>query len=369
VLEVFYRALSAGFGNASSIHHLGQAAKQSVEDARKQVALLLGCHPKEIVFTSGGTEADNHAIFGTTRLRSKPHIITSSIEHPAVLNAAGEVKKRGGEVSLVPVSQVGTIDPDDIRRAIRSDTTLISVMHVNNEIGAVQAIREIAEIAREANVLMHSDGVQAVGRFPLSVSDLGVDLYSISAHKFGGPKGVGALYIRKGVDIGALLYGGRHESGRRAGTENTPGIVAMGQAAKISHMNLESEMPKIAQLRDRLEQGILTSVPDVFVNGAGARRVANTTNLCFEGIEGESLVIALDLQGFCVSSGSACSSGAVEPSHVLLALGLSKAQAKSSVRFSLGTGNTVEQVDELIAAVADATAHLRRLSPTYTAHA
>jgi cysteine desulfurase len=369
VLEVFHKALSEGFGNASSIHHLGQAAKQSVENARKQVSVLLGCHTKEIVFTSGGTEADNHAIFGGTRLRERPHVITSSIEHPAVLNAVAEVRQRGGEVTVVPVSRVGAVDPDDIRRAIRPETVLISVMHVNNEIGTIQPIREIAQISRESGVLMHSDGIQAAGRFPVSVSELGVDLYSISAHKFGGPKGVGALYIRKGVEIGALLYGGRHESGRRAGTENTPGIVAMGQAAKISHAHLESEMARIAQLRDRLEQGILASVPDVFVNGAGAPRVANTTNLCFEGIEGESLVIALDLQGFCVSSGSACSSGAVEPSHVLLALGLPKQQAKSSVRFSLGTRNTVEQVDELIGAVAEATAHLRRLSPTYTAHA
>lgn len=369
VLEVFHKTLSEGFGNASSIHHLGQAAKQSVENARKQVSVLLGCRTKEIVFTSGGTEADNHAIFGATRLHDQPHVITSSIEHPAVLNAVAEVRRRGGNVTVVPVSQVGTVDPDDIRRALRAETVLISVMHVNNEIGTIQPIREIAQIAREAGVLMHSDGVQAAGRFPVSISGLGVDLYSISAHKFGGPKGVGALYIRKGVEIGALLYGGRHESGRRAGTENTPGIVALGQAAKISHPNLETEMARIAQLRDRLEQGILASVPDVSVNGAGAQRIANTTNLCFEGIEGESLVIALDLQGFCVSSGSACSSGAVEPSHVLLALGLPKQQAKSSVRFSLGTGNTVEQVDELIGAVAEATAHLRRLSPTYTAHA
>jgi cysteine desulfurase len=368
VLEVFHRALSEGFGNASSIHHLGQASKESLESARRQVAALLGCSNKEIVFGSGGTEADNHAIFGACQLKERPHVITSAIEHPAVLNAVAEVKRRGGESTIVPVSGEGIVDPQDIRRALRPNTALISVMHVNNEIGTVQPISEIAAIAREAGVLCHSDGVQAAGRIPVEMSKLGVDLYSASAHKMRGPKGVGSLYVKKGAAINSILFGGRHESGRRAGTENTPGILAMGKAAELAHSKTAAEMTRLVALRNRLEQGILDRVPDVSVNGAGALRVPNTTNLCFDGIEGESIVIALDLKGFCVSSGSACSSGAVEPSHVLLALGLSKQRAKSSVRFSLGAGNTPEQVDELIGAVAGAAAHLRRLSPTYVAH-
>ena len=242
-------------------------------------------------------------------------MITSAIEHPAVLSAAAEVEKRGGEVTVVPVSGTGVVEPDDVRRALRSNTALISVMHVNNEIGTIQPIQAIARIAREAGVLMHSDGVQAAGRIPVNVRELDVDLYSASAHKMRGPKGVGALYIRKSTDIGAVIFGGRHESGRRAGTENTPGIVAMGKAAELA---ASEGMERIGALRDRLEQGILDRVRDVRVNGYGAPRTPNTTNLCFDGIEGESLVIALDLRGFCVSSGSACSSGAVEPSHVFL---------------------------------------------------
>ena len=368
VLEVFRQALTDGFGNASSIHHLGQAAKQGLENARRQVCALLNCSPKELVFGSGGTEADNHAVFGAVPGKDKVHIITSAIEHPAVLAAVSELHRRGHEVTIVPVSSDGVVDPDDVRRALRPNTALVSIMHVNNEIGTIQPIREIAAIAHGAGALMHSDGVQAAGRIPVHMGELGVDLYSVSAHKMRGPKGVGALFVRKNVAPGSLLFGGRHENGRRAGTENTPGIVAMGQAAHLAHTQLTSETQRIADLRDRLEQGIVNSIPDVTINGARAHRVPNTTNLCFEGIEGESLVIALDLKGFCVSSGSACSSGAVEPSHVLLALGLPKQRARSSVRFSLGYGNTVEQVDELIVAVKEAASHLRRLSPTYTAH-
>jgi cysteine desulfurase len=368
VLEVFRQALTVGFGNASSIHHLGQAAKQGLENARRQVCALLGCNPKELVFGSGGTEADNHALFGAMAGKERGHIITSAIEHPAVLAAAAELQRQGYELTIVPVSGEGVVDPEDVRRALRPDTSLVSIMHVNNELGTIQPIREIAAIAHDAGALMHSDGVQAAGRIPVHMNDLDVDLYSVSAHKMRGPKGVGALFVRKNVTPGSLLFGGRHEAGRRAGTENTPGIVAMGQAAKLAQAQLTSEMDRIAGLRDRLERGIVDSIPDVTINGAGADRVPNTTNLCFEGIEGESLVIALDLRGFCVSSGSACSSGAVEPSHVLLALGLPKQRAKSSVRFSLGHGNTAEQVADLIRAVQEAANHLRRLSPTYTAH-
>jgi cysteine desulfurase len=369
VLGVFHHALASGFGNASSIHHAGQAARRSLEDARRQVCALLGCSSKELVFGSGGTEADNHAIFGSLAGLENPHVIVSAIEHPAVLNAAAEVGRRTGQVSVVPVSSSGLVDPDDVRRALRPNTALVSVMHVNNEIGVIQPIADIARIARNAGVRMHSDGVQAAGRIPVDVSELGVDLYSTSAHKMRGPKGVGALYVRKGSEIGSLLFGGRHESGRRAGTENTPGIIAMGTAAELAQSTLLEDMRRIASLRDRLEQGILTRVRDVSVNGSTEFRAPNTTNLCFEGIEGESLVIALDLKGFCVSSGSACSSGAVEPSHVLLALGMPKQRAKSSVRFSLGIENTEEQVDALVEAVVSATAQLRRISPAYVTHA
>lgn len=369
VLEVFQQALASGFGNASSIHHLGQSAKQSLENARSQMCFLLGCSPKELVFGSGGTEADNHALFGLVSNKQRAHIVTSAIEHPAILSAAQELQRRGHDITFVPVSGAGLVDPDDIRRALRPDTALVSIMHVNNETGTIQPVREIAAIAHEHGVLMHSDGVQAAGRIPVNIAELEVDLYSCSAHKMRGPKGVGALFVRKGVAPGSLLFGGRHEAGRRAGTENTPGIVAMGEAAKLAQNQLISEMARIAQLRDRLEQGILDSVPDVRINGSIANRAPNTTNVCFEGIEGESLVIALDLRGFCVSSGSACSSGAVEPSHVLLALGLSRESAKSSVRFSLGYENTAEQVDALLVAIQESVAQLRRLSPTYTAHA
>jgi cysteine desulfurase len=368
VLDELRQALTEGYGNASSIHHIGQAAKQRVESARRYVASLLGCGPKEVVFGSGGTEADNHAIFGSLLRTERGHMITSAIEHPAVLSAAAEWQRRGHEATIVPVSSEGIVDPQDVRRALQPNTRLVSIMHVNNEIGTIQPIREIASIAHEVQAWMHSDGVQAAGRIPVHVEELEVDLYSASAHKMRGPKGVGVLYVRKGVSPDSLLFGGRHESGRRAGTENTPGIVAMGKAAQLATTNLVANMERIRQLRDRLEQGILQRLPDVSVNGSRANRAPNTTNMCFDGIEGESLVIALDLKGFCVSSGSACSSGAVEPSHVLMALGLPKHRAKSSVRFSLGHGNTADQVEELILAVVEATTQLRRLSPTYTSH-
>jgi cysteine desulfurase len=260
------------------------------------------------------------------------------------------------------------VDPDDVRRALRPETALVSVMHVNNEIGTIQPVTEISRIAGEAGVPMHSDGVQAAGRVAVNVVELGVDFYSISGHKMYAPKGVGALWVREDAAMTPLLYGGRHERGRRAGTENVPGAVSMGAAARWMRDHLDAETLRIAALRDRLEQGIVERVPDVRVNGAGAPRAANTTNICFDGIEGEAVVIALDLKGFCVSSGSACSSGAVEPSHVLTAIGLTRAQAKSSVRFSLGRSNTIEQVDALVEAVAWAAGRLRKLSTDYVAH-
>ncbi len=352
VLEVYLPVLLEVFGNASSIHHHGQIAKQKLETARRQTAQLLGCTTKELVFLSGGTEANNLAIFGT-RPR---HLVTTRIEHPAVLNPCAQLEREGAAVTYVPVGSSGVVDPDAVRRAIRPETGLISVMHVNNEIGTIQPVAEIAAIARAAGILMHSDGVQAAGRIPVNVNELGVDLYSISAHKMNAPKGIGALYIRRGTPLAPMLYGGRHEQQRRAGTENVAGAVALGVACSTVHW-------ADGALRDRLQQGVLRRIPDVTVNGDRGFRSPNTTNLCFDGIEGESLVIALDLKGFAVSTGSACSSGAVEPSHVLTAIGLSAQKAKSSLRFSLGRSNTAEQVDRLIEAICTSVAHLRRLSP------
>lgn len=368
VLEVLVAALLEVPGNASSIHYDGQLAKQRLEAARREVAGLLGCEPKELVFTSGGTEADNLAIFGSVLTNSdRPkHVITTAIEHPAVLNSSRELERSGIAVTFVRPGQDGVVDPGDIRRAMRPETVLVSVMHANNETGAIQPIAEIAEIAHEAGALMHSDGVQAAGKVPVNVGTLGVDLYSISGHKFYATKGIGALYVKNGTKLRPIQFGGKHEGERRPGTENVPCAIAMGKAAAITHATLPLEPDRLAALRDRLETGILARVPDAGVNSATAERTPNTTNLYFDGLEGEAMVISLDLKGFAVSSGSACSSGAVEPSHVLLAMGLPKDRARASVRFSLGASNDESQVDGLIEAVAEAAAKLRKLSPTYT---
>lgn len=365
VLEVVVRAMLDVYGNASSIHHYGQGAKQMLDTARRDVSELLRCHPTEVVFVSGGTEADNLAIFGTVRRGgvAGKHVITTAIEHPAVLNACAQLEREGTAVTYVRVGSSGVVDPDDIRRALRLETALITIMHVNNELGTVQPIEEIARMAREAGVVMHSDGVQSAGKVPVSVNELGVDLYSISGHKLYAPKGVGALYVRKGIDLLPVLFGGHHERDRRPGTENVPGAAGLGRATAIVRERVADENAEIARLRDRLERGILERVPDARVNCAGSARVSNTSNICFAGIEGEPLLIALDLRGFAVSSGAACSSGAVEPSHVLTAIGLSREDARSCLRFSLGRGNDEVQVDELVEAVAGSVKHLRRLAP------
>lgn len=367
VIQALLPALTEVYGNPSSVHHDGQTARQRLEAARVDVCALLHCSPKDLVLLSGGTEGDNLALFGAVRASTRPrrHLLTSAIEHPAVLNACAQLEREGVDVTYLPPSPEGLIDPRQVARALRPETVLVSVMHANNETGVVQPLEDIGRVVREAGALMHSDGVQAAGRIPVDLASLPVDLYTISAHKFYAPKGAGALFVRQGVTLSPLQFGGRHERSRRAGTENVPGIVAMGAAARLAAQDLAAEQRRLTRLRDRLEQGIVSRIPDVRVNGAAAPRVPNTTNIAFDGVDGEAMVIALDLRGFALSTGSACSSGAVEPSHVLTAMGLSRDAARSSLRFSLGRANTEEQVDELIEAVAAVAAHLRRLSPTY----
>ncbi len=352
------------FGNASSIHHYGQHARAAVEKARASVAALLNCRPAEVVFTSGGTEGDNTAIFG---LVSKgDHIITSTIEHSAVLNTCKRVEQMGCEVTYVPVNSRSEVDPDDVRKALRPDTRLISIMMANNETGVIQPVEEIGKIAREADVFFHTDAVQAAGKIPIDVEKIGCDVLSISGHKIHAPQGTGAMYIRKGTLIQPLIYGGSHERQRRAGTENLPGIVGLGKAAELAMEWLKSGGPaEMAAMRDRLQNEVLAAVEAAGVNGLGAPRVPNTTNLWFDYIEGEALVIALDLKGLAVSSGAACSSGAIEPSHVLLAMGLSHERARASVRISLGKQTTREDIDFAIQVTPETVGKLRELSPLY----
>jgi cysteine desulfurase len=351
------------FGNASSIHSHGQETRSAVEQARESVASLLGCRASEIVFTSGGTEADNLAIAGLAG--EGDHIITSTTEHHAVLHACKRLEEIGCDLTLLPVDGRGLVDPDDVRRALRPSTKLISIMMANNETGVLQPVEEIGKIAAEAGTYFHTDAVQAAGKIPIDVKRIGCHALSISGHKMHAPQGVGALYIRKPTKVQPLFYGGRHERSRRAGTENVPGIVALGKAADFATQGFNrGEDQEIARLRDRLEQGILAQVEDAGVNGASAPRVPNTTNIYFDHIEGESLVIALDLKGLAVSTGAACSSGAIEPSHVLLAMGLRPGRARSSIRFSLGKHNTKEDTDFALALVPEAVARLRQLSPS-----
>ncbi len=371
VIQTMLGCLAEVYGNASSIHHFGQMAKQRLEMARRQSAALVNCRPQEIVFTSGGTEADNLALFGVVRYSKRPqrHLVATAIEHPAVLNACAQLEREGVEVTYVRVGASGVVDPDDIRRALRPSTVLVSVMHVNNELGTMQPMAEIARVTREAAVYLHCDGVQALGKIPVDVPSLGVDLYSMSGHKIYAPKGLGALFVRKGTRMSSILFGGHHERERRPGTENVPGAVALGCAAEVAAGDLATQVTELAMLRDRLEKGILERIPDAGVNGARRSRTPNTSNIYFDGIDGEALVIALDLRGFAVSTGAACSSGAVEPSHVLTAIGLTAERARASIRFSLGRSNTREQVDALIHAVEDSVRHLRKISPVVHANA
>jgi len=351
------------FGNASSIHHHGQETRAAVERARESVAELVGCRSSEIVFTSGGTEGDNLAIFGLAT--EGDHVITSTIEHHAVLNACKRLEAMGCEVTYIPVDGRGLVDPGDVRRGLRSNTKLLSIMMANNETGVLQPVGEIGKIAAEADIYFHTDAVQAAGKVAINVKQIGCDLLSISGHKMNAPQGVGALFVRKGTILQPMLYGGSHERSRRAGTENVPGIVALGRAAEIAKDALRNgSIAKIEWMRDRLQQ-MLSTVEAAGVNGDGTPRVPNTTNIYFDHIEGEALVIALDLKGLAVSTGAACSSGAIEPSHVLTAMGVRAERARASIRFSLGKQNTEEEVEFALALVPDAVARLRELSPVY----
>jgi cysteine desulfurase len=369
VLAAMLPFLGENFGNAGSVHTPGQRARAAVDAARDCVAALIGAKPSEIVFTSGGTEADNLAIFGTVAASTKPvkHVITTSIEHHAILHSCEELLRQGVDATIVPVRRgqefQGVVDPEDIRRAIRPETVLISVMHANNELGTIQPIEEIARVAAEAGVSFHSDAVQSAGKVPLDVKKLGVDLLSISAHKFCGPKGVGALYVRAGRQIAPRAWGGHAERDRRAGTENVPGIVGIGKAAELSLKLLAEDSARIRSLRDRLESSLLDRISHVQVNGDRSRRVPNTSNLSFPGAGGEALLIALDLQGLACSTGAACSSGSTEPSHVLLAAGLSRDDARSSLRFSLGRLTTGADIDRAIEIIPAVVRRIRALSP------
>jgi cysteine desulfurase len=364
VLEAMRPYFGEHFGNASSIHHHGQESRAAVERGRDWVASLLGCRAGEIVFTSGGTESDNLAIAGLAS--AGDHIISSTIEHHAVLHACKHLEETGCEVTYVPVDGRGLVDPDDVRRALRSNTRLISIMMANNETGVLQPVEEIGKIAAEAGVYFHTDAVQAAGKVPIDVKRIGCHALSISGHKMHAPQGVGALYVRRGTRLQPLFYGGRHERSRRAGTENVPGIVALGKAAELAMQGFEHrDDKKMSALRDRLQQGILAQVEEAGVNGDGAPRVPNTSNIYFDHIEGESMVISLDLKGLAVSTGAACSSGAIEPSHVLMAMGLRSDRARASIRFSLGKQNTAEDIEIALALVPETVARLRELSPVY----
>lgn len=351
VRDAIKDALDCTFGNASSVHHFGQQAKAALDEARSAVASLLHADPSEIVFTSGGTESDNFAIRGAADAlegASRKHLIASAIEHEAILNTLKALGRRGWRITLVPVDSSGVLLPGRLREAMTDDTAVVSVMHANNEIGTVQPIAELSTIAHAHGALMHTDAVQSVGKVPVDVRELGVDLLSLSAHKFNGPKGVGVLWIKRGTRMTPAMTGGKHERNRRAGTENVPAIAGLGVAARLAAAKLAGEAARVGALRDRLEQGVLRSVPGTAVNGARDARVPNTTNISFDRVEAESLLIALDLEGVAVSTGSACSSGTLEPSHVLRAMGLPAHRTQNSLRFSLGLFSTEAEVDRVV---------------------
>ena len=367
VADAMSASIRADFGNPSSVHHFGQQAKAVIDHARSAVAALIGAESSEVVFTSGGTEGDNFAIRGSAEVLSRGgrrHLVASAIEHEAVLHTLKALARVGADTTLLPVDDSGVASPGDLRAALRDDTALVSVMHANNEIGTIQPIAELARIAHERGAVFHTDAVQSAGKIPIDVKALGVDLLSISAHKFYGPKGVGAIWVKRGLRILPTSTGGKQERNRRAGTENVAGIVGMGVAAEIARTRMAVESDRIEALRDRLEDGILRAVPRTTVNGARTPRVSNTTNISFERVEAESLLIALDLEGIAVSTGSACSSGTLEPSHVLKAMGLPTHRTQNSIRFSLGAANTEADIDHTVVVLPGLVEKLRNLSRT-----
>ena len=367
VLEAILPYYKESFGNPSTIYSFGQETRKATDEAREKVANLIGASPEEIIFTSGGTEADNLALKGVAAALEKKgkHIITSSIEHHAVLSALEYLEKRGYKVSFLPVDKHGFLDPRQVEEAITSQTILISVMHANNEVGTIEPISEIGEIARKAGIYFHTDAIQTIGKIKVNVDDLKVDLLSLSAHKFYGPKGVGALYVRKGTRIHPLIHGGYQERRRRAGTENVAGIVGMGKTAEIASKEMVQQSRRESNLRDRLEKMIKENINYYRVNGHPTRRLPNTLNVSFEFIEGESLILNLDLKGIAASTGSACTSGSLEPSHVLMAMGVPPEIAQGSIRFSLGRDNRKEDIDYTVKNLVEIVGRLREMSPLF----
>lgn len=367
VVEAMLPYFTECFGNASSIYATGREARKAMEEARRQVAAALNCAPAEVFFTSSGTESDNWAIKGAAyaNIKKGRHLISTTIEHHAVLHTLEALEKQGFTVTLLKVDEYGRVNPEDVRKAIREDTTLITIMAANNEIGTLQPIKEIGEIARERKVLFHTDAVQAVGTMPVDVKDWNVDLLSLSAHKFHGPKGVGALYIKKGVRIESLLQGGAQERLRRAGTENIPGIVGLGTAIELAYKNLTEKAGKIEALRNDLMKGILDTIPETRLNGHPQQRLPNNLNISVRYIEGEALLLRLDLAGVAASSGSACTSGSLDPSHVLLAIGLDHETAHGSLRLTLSEDSTQEEIDQVKAVLPGIVKTLRAMSPLY----
>ena len=367
VVERMAAALREQYGNPSSVHHYGQVAKAALDDARSATAALVGGDPSEIVFTSGGTESDNFAIRGVAEaleVTGRRHLIATAIEHEAVLNTLRALARRGWKTTLLPVDQSGIVSPETLEAALTDDTAIVSVMHANNEIGTVQPVAQLARIAKARGAVFHTDAVQTAGKIPVDVKALGVDLLSLSAHKFYGPKGTGALWIRRGVRLQSPMTGGKQERNRRAGTENVAGIIGLGAAAQLARDKMAAEAERLAVLRDRLEEGVLVTVSGTAINGARSPRVPNTTNISFDRIEAESLLIALDLAGIAVSTGSACSSGTLEPSHVLKAMGFPAHRTQNSIRFSLGAANTEADIQRVIEVLPGIVEKLRNLTRT-----
>lgn len=364
VIEAMLPFYKTTWGNPSTIYSIGRAAKKGMEDAREQVAALLNAQPDEVYFASGGTESDNFALIGALKANAKKgkHLIVSKIEHHAVLHTAEVLEKEGFDVSYVGVDRYGLVDQDELRSALRDDTVLVSIMHSNNEIGTIQPLKELVQIVKEKGALFHTDAVQSVGSVPIDVKDLGIDLLTLSAHKQYGPKGIGGLYVKKGTRISPILHGGSQERRRRPGTENVPGIVGFGACLELAGREMDARMKKASELRDHLIDGLM-KVPDVRLNGHPTERLPNNVNICFERIEGEGILLFLDQKGICASSGSACTSATLEPSHVLLACGLTHEVAHGSVRFTLGKSTTKEQLDKVIETVPPIVERLRSMSP------